>query len=132
MLVGLALAAAVGCGGGGSNDEDEIKNVLTTSFTTVDPAQCQQLTEKGLQEIVPFVANADDPAKACRDALDPNSSPDSIKVSGLSVDGDQATAKVTPRAGHSGAPTSLWHWRTRTAGGSMVSTTSRSSIAMPI
>jgi hypothetical protein len=69
MLVGLALAASVGCGGGGSNDEDEIKNVLTTSFTTVDPAQCQQLTEKG---------------------------------TGLSVDGDQATAKVTPQGGSLG------------------------------
>jgi hypothetical protein len=99
MLVGLALAAAFGCGGNGSNDEDEINEVLTTSFTTADPAQCQQLTQKGLQQLAPSIAEAEDPAQACREALDPNASADSIEISEVSVDGDHGTAKVTPQGG---------------------------------
>jgi hypothetical protein len=99
MLVGLALAAIVGCGGGGSSDEDEISKVLTTSFTTVDPVQCQQLTAKGLRQIAPSVANTPDPAEACKKALDPSASSDSIQVSGLSLNGDHATARVTPEGG---------------------------------
>jgi hypothetical protein len=102
MLVGFALAAAVGCGGGGSSDQDEINRVLTTSFTTADPAQCDELTQKGLQQLAPSVATAPNPAKACRDALDPNSNADSIQVTGLSVNGDRATATVTPHAGSFG------------------------------
>lgn len=103
MLVGLALAAVTGCGGAsGPSDEDQIKQVLTTAFTTSDPAQCQQLTQKGLQQIAPSVAQADDPAKACRDALDPSSNADSIQISAMSVNGDHATAKVTPQGGSSG------------------------------
>jgi hypothetical protein len=103
VLVGIALAvAAAGCGGGGSSDDDEIGRVLTTSFTTADPAQCEQLTAKGLRQIAPFVADAPDPDKACRDALDPASSSHSIQVSELRVEGEHATAKVTPAGGSLG------------------------------
>jgi hypothetical protein len=102
MLVGLALAAATGCGGGGSSDEDQINKVLTTSFTTADPAQCEEVTQKGLQQIAPSVAKAPDPAKACREALDPSSNADSIQVTAVSVDGDHATATVTPHGGSLG------------------------------
>jgi hypothetical protein len=102
MLVGLTLAVAAGCGGGGSSDEDAINEVLTTSFTTADPAQCDEVTRKGLQQLAPSVASAPDPATACREALDPSSNADSIQVTGVSVNGDRATATVTPRAGSFG------------------------------
>jgi hypothetical protein len=100
--VGLALAAAAGCGGGGASDQDEINKVLTTSFTTADPAQCEELTQKGLKQLSPSVATAPDPAKACREALDPSSNADSVQVTGLSVSGDRATATVTPQGGSLG------------------------------
>ena len=100
VLVALAsVMLAVGCGGGGPSDQDQIKGVLETSFTTADPVQCDQVTQKGLQNIAPSVAQAPDPRKACRDALDPSSSADSIRISGLTVNGDHATATVTPQGG---------------------------------
>ena len=101
-LVVLAIVVAGGCGGSGSSADDQIKEVLNTSFTTADPVQCEQVTQKGLQQIAPFVARAPDPAKACRDALDPTSNADSIRISDLTVDGDHATAKVSPRGGSFG------------------------------
>jgi hypothetical protein len=99
MLAGLALVAPAGCGGGGPSDQDEINKVLTTSFTTADPAQCDEVTGKGLQQLAPSVADSPDPAKACREALDPSSNADSIQVADLTVNGDRASATVTPRGG---------------------------------
>lgn len=99
MLAVLAIALATGCGGGGASDPDQIQQVLTTSFTTDDPVQCDQVTQKGLKQIAPSVADAADPAKACRDALDQSSSADSIRVTGLKVNGDHATAMVTSQGG---------------------------------
>jgi hypothetical protein len=100
-LVATSVLAACGGGGSGSGgSEDEINSVLTTFFTTADPSQCDQLTQKALQQIAPSVARADDPAAACREEVKASAgqSAKSIK-SDLDVDGSSAKASVTPDGG---------------------------------
>jgi hypothetical protein len=99
ILVGLALAAAAGCGSGGNSDEDEITGVLTTSFTTADPVQCEEVTQKAMEQLAPTAAAAKDPVAACRSQLDPSSNAHSIRVTNVAVDGSHATATVVPDGG---------------------------------
>lgn len=99
VALAMALVAAAGCGGGSNDAKDEIKGVLETSFTTSDPAQCDEVTEKGLNELNPSVAKAKDPAAACKEALDPSANADSIDITNLNVDGSHATATVTAHGG---------------------------------
>jgi hypothetical protein len=105
LLAALALSAAAGCGGddgGGSGDDaarSEITAALETFFTTVDPIQCEQVTQRGLERFAPAVALAKDPVAECKKTLEPGSEAESIEVGDVSVDGEAATATVTPVGG---------------------------------
>lgn len=103
-VAGIALAGLAGCGGdgdGGSDDDanSEITGVLETFFTTSDPIQCEQVTQKGLEEFSPTVASAEDPVAECRKTLAPGAEAASIEIADVSVDGESATATVTPDGG---------------------------------
>jgi hypothetical protein len=104
LVAVLALSSLAGCGGddGGSGDDaarDEITAVLDTFFTTSDPVQCEQVTQSGFEDFSPSVASAKDPVAECRKTLEPGAEASSIEVGGLSVDGESATATVTPDGG---------------------------------
>jgi hypothetical protein len=103
----MALVAAstlAACGGGGSGsggtEEEEINGVLTTFFTTADPAQCDLITQKALQQIAPSVERADDPTTACREEVKASAGQSAKSIQAdLDVDGSNAKASVTPDGG---------------------------------
>ena len=98
----LLVVATAGCGGGsgGGSDDDEVNGVLETFFTTSDPAQCDLITPKALQQIAPSVARADDPATACREEVRASSGQSAKSIDAdLHVDGSNAKATVTPDGG---------------------------------
>jgi hypothetical protein len=98
LLAALALSAVSGCGG--SDDaEGEINDVLDRTFTTSDPAQCEELSDKAIQKLLPSSSGAEDPVAVCKENLDPSTEADSIEVTDLTVDGTDATATVTPQGG---------------------------------
>src|SRR3954468_16256799 len=101
MIVALTVTALAGCGAGsgGGSAEEQVKGVLGTFFTTVDPVQCEELTDKAFKQIAPNVLAADDPAAECRKSLDPTGVAKSIEVSDVNVDGSKATATVAPDGG---------------------------------
>jgi hypothetical protein len=98
-LIAVVALALAGCGGSGNSDEDDITGVLEQSFTTSDPAQCEDVTAKGLTQLNPSIAGAKDPIAACKQALNPSDNADSIDVTGLKVDGDHASATVRSHGG---------------------------------
>ena len=108
-VVALSLAVLAGCGGdseGGSAEaEGAITEVLETSFTTADPAQCEQVTLDALEQFDPGIAEGGDPAAICRKGLDESSSAESIEIGDIAVDDGTATAEVTPQGGTFGGST---------------------------
>jgi hypothetical protein len=88
-LVSLALAA---CGGGGSSDEDQISDAITTSSTSTDASSCTKLETQRFVEQSEFDTGSA-ALKACKDE-DASDKADSVKVSNVQVDGENATANV--------------------------------------
>jgi hypothetical protein len=106
LLLAFALvASAAGCGGddgsGSSGDSasSEITGVLETFFTTSDPIQCEQVTQRGFERFSPSVALAEDPVAECKKTLEPGGEAESVEVTDVSVDGDSATATVASVGG---------------------------------
>jgi hypothetical protein len=99
----IAASTLAACGGGDSGpgaSEEEINSVLTTFFTSADPAQCDLVTQKALQQIAPSVARADDPATACREEVKASAGQAAKSINAdLDVDGSNAKASVTPDGG---------------------------------
>lgn len=102
-----ALLAVAGCGGssgssstsGGTSDESQIKDAISTSVTSNDPADCTRLETLTFMGQIHFTAG---PAavKACqRDAPDTSDDPDSVTVTNVDVHGTNATADVTFHGG---------------------------------
>jgi hypothetical protein len=83
----------VACGGGDS-DEDKIVEVIETSVTSTDPADCKTLATQEFLEQTEF-SEGPEAAKSCEeDAEDTSNNPDSVDVSKVEIDGSDATANV--------------------------------------
>lgn len=105
ILVLAALAAAMvlaACGddedngdAGASAEEREIVDVITTSVTSTDPADCTRLQTQAFAE----QANFETGEAAIRDceeeAADTSDDPESVEVTNVAVDGTAATADVS-------------------------------------
>jgi hypothetical protein len=100
LIAACAILAAAGCGSD-ADDEGDIEQVLETTFTTIDPVQCETVTRAGLEQLTPSIAQEKDPVAACQELVKQNESgsAQSIEISDLEVDGDTATATVTPAGG---------------------------------
>jgi hypothetical protein len=95
-LLPLALLALVfglaACGGGGESDEDKIVDVIETSVTSSDPADCKELATQAFLEQTEFEKGAA-AVKSCEESTeDTSDDPDSVEVSKVEVDGSSATA----------------------------------------
>ncbi len=111
----VLVVAATGCGGGNGDgttgasegttadtgsSERAVDETLELVFTTAEPDQCTDgFTLRALYQLSPGLRLEDDPIAVCRKNIDPGASAKSIKVTDLEVDGDHATATVTPAGG---------------------------------
>jgi Domain of unknown function (DUF4878) len=89
VLAALALAA---CGGGGKSDEDQITDAITTSSTTHSDSNCTDLLTQRFIEQTEFDTGSA-ALKACKDETAADNA-DSVKVTNVEGDGDNATANV--------------------------------------
>jgi hypothetical protein len=91
----LVLGACGSSDDGGSDDEGQITDVIETSVTSTDPAECTTLLTQKFNEQTNF-ETGEDAVRSCEeDAKDTSNDPDSIEVSDINVDGDAAKANVT-------------------------------------
>jgi len=94
VFAALALAACGG-GGGSSDDEDQITQVITAAATSGDPAACtEDQTARFTQQTSGEPGqSAEQAVKSCeQDAA--NTAADTVEVTDVEVDGDNATAKA--------------------------------------
>jgi hypothetical protein len=99
-----AAFALVACGGGG-DDEGDITDVLTTSVKSTDPADCTKLETQQFVEQTEFSTGPEAVTECQQDASDTSDDPDSVDVTDIQVDGDNATANVAFTGGSFGGST---------------------------
>ena len=90
----LALVLGLVACGGGESDEDKIAEVLETSVTSADPADCEELaTQEFLEQTELEEGTA--AVESCEEsAEDTSDDPDSVEVSAVEIDGSSASANV--------------------------------------
>jgi hypothetical protein len=97
-LLALALLALafglVACGGGGESDEDKVVDVIETSVTSTDPADCKELATQAFLEQTELEQGSAAVESCEESAEDTEGDPDSVEVSEVEVDGSAATADV--------------------------------------
>jgi hypothetical protein len=98
LLLPLALLALafglVACGGSDESDEDKVIDVIETSVTGSDPADCKELATQAFLEQTEL-EQGPEAVKSCEaSAKDTSDDPDSVEVSEVEVDGAVATANV--------------------------------------
>jgi hypothetical protein len=103
VLLGTALTLAA-CGGG-SDDEGDIADVIATSVKSTDPADCTKLETQRFVEQTEFSTGQQAITECQQDASDTSDDPDSVDVSDIKVDGDNATANVAFTGGSFGGST---------------------------
>lgn len=91
VLAALALAAC----GGGEGDEDAVIDVIKTSATSTDPADCEALSTLAFMEQTTG-SNGDEAVEECEsDAEDESGDPDEVEVAEVEIEGTDASADVT-------------------------------------
>jgi hypothetical protein len=98
-LLILSALAITACGGGSGGGESEIEEVIETSATSTDPADCKKLnTQKFMEQTTQESGEA--AVNDCEEEAKEEEGADSVKVSAVEVDGADATAEVALRGGH--------------------------------
>lgn len=98
----LAISAAlllVACGGGDESDEDKIVDVIQTSATSTDPADCKELLTIAFLEQVEGAEGQEAIEECEKDAEDEEGNPESVDVTDVEVDGSSATANAAFNGG---------------------------------
>lgn len=98
LLLPFALLALVlglvACGGGGESDEDKIVEVIETSATSTDPADCKELATQAFLEQTEFSQGAEAVESCEEGAEDTSDDPESVEVSEVVVEDSAATANA--------------------------------------
>jgi hypothetical protein len=89
----ILSALALGACGGGSGDEGEIEEVIETSATSTDPADCLGLQTQAFMEQIAQESGVA-AVKACEEEAENEEGAESASVSSLEIDGSSATAEV--------------------------------------
>jgi hypothetical protein len=103
-LVPFAISA---CGGGddSGDDDSQITEVITTSATSPDPADCTRLATQRFLEQSQYETGPEAVQSCEEDASDTSDDPDSVDVNDIQVEGDNATATVVFQGGPIGNAT---------------------------
>jgi hypothetical protein len=105
VLAVLAASLTLAACGGGADDEGDITDAIRTSVTSTDPADCTNLATQQFVNQTEF-STGDQAIKECQeDAADSSDDPDSVEVTEVKVDGDDATANVAFTGGSFGGST---------------------------
>ena len=99
VAASLLLAACGGANSSSSEDEDQITEVIQTTATSTDPADCEKLQTQAFNEQTSFETGDAALAQCKQDATDSSDDPDSVEVSKIEVDGDTATADAAVTGG---------------------------------
>ncbi len=95
VLASALLLAACGGGGGSESDEDQITDVITTSVTSTDPANCEALETLAFMEQQAGTSDGKEAVAECEEeAKDSSGKPKEAKVTKVKVSGADATADV--------------------------------------
>jgi hypothetical protein len=89
IISALALAA---CGSSGSNDEGEIEEAIETSATSPDPANCKKLSTQAFMEQSTSASGKEAVEQCEEDAGEPENNAESVEVTKVEVEGEEATA----------------------------------------
>jgi hypothetical protein len=105
-LFGLALAmlfsslVIVACGGGGgSDDSTQITDLIKTSATSTDPADCTKLTTLQFVEQTELASGQAAIQQCQHDAPDTSDKPSSVDVTDVKSSGNTGSANVTFHGG---------------------------------
>jgi hypothetical protein len=93
LLIVSALALAA-CGSSGSNDEGEIEEAIETSATSPDPANCKKLSTQAFMEQSTSSSGKEAVEQCEEDAEEPENNAESVEVTNVEVEGEEATAEV--------------------------------------
>lgn len=101
----LALVFGLAACGGSESDEDKVVDVIETSVTSTDPADCKELATQAFLEQTELEQGAA-AVKSCEESTKETAGdPDSVEVSEVEVDGSSATANVAFTGGDFDAQT---------------------------
>jgi hypothetical protein len=94
----LSALSFIACGSSGG-DESEIEEVIETSATTTNPADCKRLnTQQFMEQVSQESGNA--AVKECEEEAKEGEGAESVSVSAVEVAGSDATAQAALRGGH--------------------------------
>jgi hypothetical protein len=96
LLIASALALAA-CGSG-NGEESQIEEVIETSATSTDPADCKELSTQQFMEQIAQTEGAE-AVKTCEKEASEETGAKSASVSNIEVDGSKATAEVALTGG---------------------------------
>jgi hypothetical protein len=98
-LLALVLGLAA-CGGSEESDEDKIVDVIETSATSNDPADCERLSTQAFLEQTQLSEGKEAVESCEEDAKDDEGDTESVEVSKVEVDGSDATADAAFKGGN--------------------------------
>lgn len=103
LLPALLLAFALGlaaCGGGGESDEDKITTTIENAATSTDPAVCDETQTLAFMEQTSGESSGKEAEKECEEeAKSGEGQPDSVSVTKVKVDGENASANAAFNGG---------------------------------
>jgi hypothetical protein len=99
VALACGLLPGVGACGTSSDSEGDIRAALERAFVSFDADACSQvLTQRALEQTQ--FADPEDALESCiEDAEDPDDNAEAIEIPELEVNGESATATVTPQGG---------------------------------
>jgi hypothetical protein len=100
LLVILAVFSLVACGGGSGSDETAaVEEVIETSATSTDPADCRETeTQKFMEQV--SAENGSAAVRECEEEAKKDEGADSVAVSAVEVEGSGATAEAALKGGN--------------------------------
>jgi ABC-type glycerol-3-phosphate transport system substrate-binding protein len=98
LVLAFALSLAA-CGGGGESDEDKITTTIENAATSTDPAICDETQTLAFMEQTSGSSGKEAEKECEEEAKSGEGQPDSVSVTKVKVDGENATANAAFKGG---------------------------------